>query len=79
MWNPFKTRVVFSVPEVDSLWESREPNPFNRIRVRVLEVQEGFVRYCLAKYKDSPYRMYLSCSLEAFHSIYLEVSQEETK
>jgi len=75
MWNPFKKKVHYQIPEVKSRWESREKNPFERHRVTVKEVREGYVRY-----RDDYSRHFTAdptCSLDLFHSSYLELPREK--
>lgn len=76
MWNPFKNKVTYKIPEVNSKWESRQNNPFERHIVIVREVREGYVRYGVTPYSGF-FSMDYSLPIGDFHSGYLEYIKNE--
>lgn len=70
MWSPFRNKV-----EVNTIWESKDDNPFQRHKVVVLEVKEGYVRY--APYPNWELALFHhSCPISSFRSGYAELQKE---
>lgn len=70
MWNPFKTK---KVPEIGSVWESKDDNPFLRHQVTVKEISEGYV-----KFRGVGLYMSYTAPVDKFLSAFREVDKENS-